>query len=367
MTDQVVRVPVAIVGGGPAAAAMAHRLALAHVPALVIERTDGSGSSLGESLGGSINPVLANMGLEGALAESGPIPSLANLSCWGSATIEERHVLREPYGDGWHLDRPAFNRALLAAAQRTGAMVWRHAVVRNVAPMEAGGWQLTVTRDGAVTTVEAGLIADAGGRKAPVARRLGAHIVRDDQLAAVWTRLPRPKGFPNATFVEAIEHGWWYAAPVPDAKIVVALFSDPDIIATLRAWQPAGWLAARQLAPVLSTLLDETAVPDRVQIAAAGSSLLEPAGGEGWLAAGDAAAAHDPIASHGIGSALTTGTQAADALLATMAGDTQAIADYAARFAARHTVERQAISAVYGLERRWPNAPFWCRRHSSAH
>jgi len=363
MTDPVVRVPVAIVGGGPAAAAMAHRLALAHVPSLIIEKSDGSGNPVGESIAGSIKPVLARLGLEGALAESEPIPSLANLSCWGSDAIEERHVLREPYGDGWHLDRPAFNRALLAAAERAGAMIWRHAVVRNVAPMEAGGWQLTITRDGAATTVEAGLIADAGGRGAPVARRLGAHTVRDDQLAAVWTRLPRPKGFPNATFVEAIEHGWWYAAPTPNATIVVALFSDPDLIALHRVWQPAGWLAVRQLAPALSNMLGGTETPERLRIAAAGSSLLEPAGGEGWLAAGDAAAAHDPLASHGIGSALTTGTQAADAFLATMAGDTQAIADYAARFPARHAVERQAISAVYGLERRWPDAPFWRRRH----
>jgi 2-polyprenyl-6-methoxyphenol hydroxylase-like FAD-dependent oxidoreductase len=358
------RTPVVIVGGGPAGCAAALRLGEAGVPSLILERTGGEGNPLGESLAPTIGPLLDRLGVADAPERSGALPGRANRSCWGSTRVDERPHLASPYGTGWQLDRPAFNATLLDAAARAGATVLRNAPLRFIAPLPGGGWRLGVSGGEGPRTIEAGFAIDAGGRAAPLARRLGVRRIRHDALTAAWTVQPVERMLGPATLVESVEHGWWYAAPVPGGRVVVALFSDPCLIATHRAWQPQGWMRLLADTTLLSGELREAGMrlPERVRMAAAGPSRLERAAGEGWLAAGDAAATHDPLGSHGIGSALATAIQGADAVLALLAGNAAALEDYAARFAPRHDAEGRQVRAVYALERRWPDAPFWRRR-----
>jgi flavin-dependent dehydrogenase len=101
--------------------------------------------------------------------------------------------------------------------------------------------------------------------------------------------------------------------------------------------------------------------PPRVR--AAGSGRLEPAAGDGWLAVGDAAAAFDPLASHGIGAALEGGLRAAAAIRARSDGDRAALAAYAEHTRRAHARYQRLWLDYYAQERRWPDAPFWRRRH----
>ena len=77
--------------------------------------------------------------------------------------------------------------------------------------------------------------------------------------------------------------------------------------------------------------------PEEVRVRAAGNSLLTRPTGDGWIAVGDAAAAFDPLSSHGIGSALVAGVWAARAVAATLAGDDTAFAAYSERVFASYT------------------------------
>jgi flavin-dependent dehydrogenase len=88
--------------------------------------------------------------------------------------------------------------------------------------------------------------------------------------------------------------------------------------------------------------------------------------GDGWLAAGDAAAAYDPPSSYGIAAALGSGYYAARAAADLLSGRTAARPPFLG-------VMRQAWDAYclerrlcHSLERRRPVEPFRARRHAAA-
>ena len=380
-------VAVVVIGGGPAGVSAATALVRRGIDALLLERSDGRGNAIGETLAPSVNPLLRRLGLFGALSASHARPSFGNRSSWGSPILPphdsyltthdsrlpsqplaERDFLRDPHGHGWHLDRPAFNAALLGCATARGVRVWRGARVISCPRRAAdGGWRLGVTTRDGTRTVTAAMLLDASGRTSLVSRALGMRRrVFDRQVAAVGTLSPRPHVpiADTATLVEAAERGWWYSAPLPDGTLVVAWFSDPDLLAGDGAWRPDGW----------STLLQSSAVtwervaghgcrlPASIRVVAAGSSLLPQPAGAAWIAAGDAAAAFDPLSSQGIGSALAAGAQAAEAVVATLAGDEAAFARYTDRMRADFAHYLWLRHAYYADEQRWPEAPFWRRR-----
>ena len=86
-------------------------------------------------------------------------------------------------------------------------------------------------------------------------------------------------------------------------------------------------------------------------VVAAGTAHLDPPCGDGWLAAGDAAASFDPLSSQGILTAVLMGREAARCV-----DDPAAFAARYRPIVAHYEAERDAI---YRLEQRWPTAPFW--------
>jgi flavin-dependent dehydrogenase len=85
--------------------------------------------------------------------------------------------------------------------------------------------------------------------------------------------------------------------------------------------------------------------------------------GEGWLSAGDAACSLDPLTGRGLLEALSAGIEGANALLS----GPEAIAAYARAVHVRFARYLQRRSEAYAEERRWPEAPFWRRRHEAGH
>jgi flavin-dependent dehydrogenase len=89
---------------------------------------------------------------------------------------------------------------------------------------------------------------------------------------------------------------------------------------------------------------------------------LNPVAGPGWIAAGDAAAAYDPLSSHGIVAALATGWDGAAAALAALDGEPAAAEVYAGRVRRGFTRYLETRAPYYEMEARWPTFPFWRRR-----
>jgi flavin-dependent dehydrogenase len=95
---------------------------------------------------------------------------------------------------------------------------------------------------------------------------------------------------------------------------------------------------------------------------AAHSTILEPTAGDKWLAVGDAAISFDPLSSQGLLNALFTGLAGAEAADRHLQGDALSLLEYQQVIGGIGDAYRQHLDFYYGIEGRWPNAPFWQRR-----
>ncbi|MDP9191939.1 MAG: tryptophan 7-halogenase [Acidobacteriota bacterium] len=352
-------VDVLIVGAGPAGATAALNLAPIRRVA-VIDRRAEPPSRIGESIPPAVRRLLTDMGLfESFLAEE-HAPCHANRSVWGGEEPRETDFLRDPDGHGWHLDRRRFECWLRGVAADCGAELLVPDSVERVERHD-GRWRV----ESASGVISAAVLIDAGGRAAPLARKLGARVVVEDRLVCAWTSgVDRCKGARGMTFVEAAEDGWWYTAPLPNERRVLAFHTDSDLpMARGGDALLARAVAQKELAGVLreSGFVADTAIA----VTAANSATLEPCAGDGWLAAGDAALAFDPLSSQGILNALFTGLAAAEAADRFLSGES--FDDYAETIAGIRSAYRAHLHTWYGMERRWPDTPFWQRRQSPTH
>jgi flavin-dependent dehydrogenase len=341
---------VVIIGAGPAGSIAARTLARAgRTVAMVAPPASGS-RQVGESLPGAARRVLADAGMLEVLERGPHRAHPGNRAAWGSAELHELDSLRDPYGPGVHLDRARFDADMRAAAgvdEHVGRLL---ACVR-----EDGRWRLET--DG--SALGGRMLIDASGRRCVVARALGVERQLDAPLVAVvqwFTRAHRDRD--ERTLIEAVEHGWFYTAPLPDQGRVVCFHALPDI--ARRALRDVDFWAQLLDASVhVGPLLREAEpLTSRVGREACGATLVQH-GGPGWLAIGDAAMSFDPLASQGLFHALTTGLVGARAVHAALDHDPAPGLAYGRMLA---EVRRRYLAAhrhYYEQERRWFEAPFW--------
>ncbi|HEU4884786.1 MAG TPA: monooxygenase, partial [Longimicrobium sp.] len=229
----------------------------------------------------------------------------------------------------------------------------------------AEGWRVRFDGPAGADEVACGWMVDATGRRAAVARRHGGARVRHDRLVAVHARF-RPGADADRdgrTLVEAMPDGWGYTARLPSGERMAACLADAGDAGRGGLLAPAAFLAALARMPHLRDALAWYALASAPRGADAGSARLASPVGDGWIAAGDAAVSFDPLSSHGILNALHTGGLAGSAVHAHLAGDAAALAGYARHLDAVYVAYRRHLRVYYGMERRWPDHPFWARRH----
>ncbi|MFD0396555.1 NAD(P)/FAD-dependent oxidoreductase [Kitasatospora sp. NPDC127121] len=354
-----------VAGGGPAGAAAA--LTLARAGRTVLLADAGSGPpKTGESLVPAARLLLHDLGIDVRSLDSDHRACHATLSAWGSPHLHRTDFLIDPYGHGWHLDRPVFDRLLRTRAAAAGTRVAERTTVSHPVPQPDGGWQVTLRADGAARPVRCRWLIDATGRRASLATRCGARRRRYDRLVAVHLRLaPDPSDAEEASLVESVPDGWWYTAPHSPAHRLVTYFTDTDLAPTgLRA---TGTFLDRLAATRHTTERTRGrqalagAAPRRC---AAHTARLEPTAGEGWIAAGDAAIALDPLSSQGVLTALYSGLCAGQAIDARLRGETHAFDTYAARLGETFDAYLHGHREIHVCEERWSDRPFWQRRRS---
>jgi flavin-dependent dehydrogenase len=210
------------------------------------------------------------------------------------------------------------------------------------------------------------LLVDATGRAAAVARGFGTRRTSLDRLVCGWLhgtdRAGRQAGL---THIEAEPDGWWYTAPLPGNRRVVAFHTDADLPASaVAAAGPDAMLHRVSSLAFFSSVLAESGFAPNGEggFCAAHGSVLTPPAGDSWLAIGDAALAFDPLSSQGLFNALYTGLAAAEAVERHLSGDTTALRQYQSTLVSVHEAYRTHLHAWYGLERSWAEYPFWQRR-----
>lgn len=358
---------VVVVGAGPAGAATALMLAPFHRTLLVDQPADEKSSLLriGECLPAAAWRLFRDMGLWQDFQSQGHAPCYGARSSWGGPEPVFADSIRDPDGPAWHLDRARFDHWLRQWAARRGAALVSPARAHNL-QSAPDGWRLTLNRHGRPLAVTTQFVVDAGGRAAPLARLLGHRRKAGDRLVCRWCH-GVASGDGGTTVTIAEPEGWWYTAPLPDGRRVLAFHTDADL-PVAKALDTAFKLLARArehggLAALLYAV--DFQPVGNAGYCAAHSTWSAPVAGRGWLAVGDAALACDPLSSQGLFNALYSGLMAARALRRTMAGDADGFADY--RQAIGRVVEayRAHLIAWYALESRWADDPFWVRRRDA--
>jgi flavin-dependent dehydrogenase len=360
---------VAVIGAGPAGATAALILARQGLRVLLVERPAGRPFAVGEGLPPAARALLESLGLWERFAAAGHLPSYGNRSAWGSSELRATDFLFNPYGHGWHLDRAAFDAQLADAAAAAGA---RRCPVTAVLGWEPGtpDGVLRVRRGDGDLAVRARRVLDCSGRAAVLGVGAGARRLPHDRLVA-FAGLHRPaRGTDRdtTTLVEAVPDGWWYTALLPGGARVFVYLTDSDLLRSKTYRHPTAWPAClaptRHVREVHERFRYELTAPPLAL--PAGSSRLVPTAGAGWLAAGDAAVSFDPLSSQGILTAMATAARAAETIIASLNGNPDAAARYAAHVEGldREYLTRRAH--YYGHERRWPESEFWRRRSGRA-
>lgn len=383
------RVAVAIVGGGPAGAALALTLAGRGLRDLVmIDPGRGDAPRIGESLPPGATPLLMKLGVWDAFQAQGHLPCPGSVSVWGHDNPGFNDFLFDPLGPGWHLDRPRFDRLMQDTARDRGCQLLGGVRLTGISPPEAvdgetspqssqntgpgigqksgQDFELELSDAGGnKSRIAAGFVVDASGPGSSLARRLGVARNIVDELLALWclAEIDRPEALPDRTLVEATDYGWWYAARVPGDRMVLSLTTDARTRKERDLANADRWLEALKGTSWLFPALSEAGIrPEPLATAAISSGILSCVAGPGWLAAGDAGSSWDPVTSQGIFKALTDGIEAGEAIAARLEGDEGAISGYQDAVFTRFNSYLGVRDSLYRREQRWPGAGFWQRR-----
>jgi flavin-dependent dehydrogenase len=300
------------------------------------------------------------------MLEGPHLRSYGNRSCWGSEHLLERDFLLSIHGTGWHLARCHFEELVARVAIESGAEWHYDSRIRSIR-WRNPRWQFSIEKLGKKQDVEADFLVDATGRKACVARQLGARRVYDDHLVGVAAQL-EPVGnrgtVDTFTLVEAVASGWWYSALLANRRLAVVYMTDHDLSDFLVARQCGGWWErlsqTRYLWPQVRAYGYRICTP--LRILPVNSTRLTTILGERWLAVGDAAASYDPLSSYGITSAMGTGFYAAHAIADLLKGHAEAGLAYLSILEKAYAIYLKEQRKCYTYEQRWVGYPFWDRR-----
>jgi flavin-dependent dehydrogenase len=324
---------------------------------LLVDAVAPAADKVGEALPGAALRLLRDLGLPLPGPDGPHTPIRGTLSVWGSEALAATDFLHDRDGPGWRLERSRFDASLRDAALASGAVfhaAWIEATVRN-----AARWAVGFSSG---ETVNAQWLIDATGRRAMLARSLGARRLRDARLVALYA-IGRPGAAPrfHRTVVEAVANGWWYAAQLPSGAPIAGLHVGPRDAARIAA-QSGAWQAALAGTLHAAELFPADALDRHLRPLDAGGARLDRFSGDGWVACGDAALAFDPVSGQGMFAALYGGMMAARAVAASIGGDHAAMAAYSDRMERVRRAYRAEWVGTYRDEQRWPDAPFWAVR-----
>jgi flavin-dependent dehydrogenase len=339
---------IAIVGGGPAGAALAVRLARAGRQTVVFERwPEVRWRAAGVFASPLTRQRLRAVGLSATELER-LIRPISGLVLESTDGLRCRLGYEWPHACGF--DRVELDAALLEHARAAGAQVRLGAVVRSVQlPVrDRAPARLVASESGSggpsTSTWHSRLVVGADGPQSLVARSAGVARMLPLRRAGITFHRQDPAAAAAAA-TDAMDGRFlfgpgWYAgiAPVPRGRVNVGIVIGETQLR--RGLREAGGLAR-----VVERILDQFHDPrdawqdapptDELMVALPLAHRVSRAHGRGFLLVGDACGFIDPLSGEGLHRALVSSELAAAAIEDWSAGDESALEEYDRRLRAR--------------------------------
>jgi flavin-dependent dehydrogenase len=357
---------VIVVGGGPAGSAAAAWLARAGRSVMVFERDQFPRFHIGESLLASVNDVLAAIGADDIVRQTG-FPQK-----WGATFMTADGGVERfadfsvapdvPMPQTWQVERARFDHLLLQHAAACGADVRQRHRVLDVAFDEAG---VTATVQpgkgrGERHAVRAQAIVDASGRSGLLSRKFNLRIdepgLANLAVFSHYSGVPRLEGrrAGDIRIVARADLGWFWLIPISSELMSVGVVLPQSAARTLTGIEPAA-LLDRTIAetPVVAGFLTSARREWPVRVEKDFSFASRAYAGDRWLVAGDAGSFLDPVFSTGVAIAMESGLEAGQAVVSGLdAADLSArrFAHYARRQQQRYLSFRRFVLGFYTAE-----------------
>jgi flavin-dependent dehydrogenase len=330
---------VIVIGGGPAGSTAATLLTKNGYKVELFERDHFPRFHIGESLIPQTYFVLERLDMLPKLAKSHFVKKHS------VQFVNQRGKLSEPFyfadnkphpsSQTWQVRRSEFDHLMLNNARDHGANV--HEGIRVLEVLFEGDKAVGVrikTEDGKEQEVRAKVVVDASGQSSLLMDRLNLRewdpVLKKAALWTYWKGAYRDEGRDEgATIVIQTEgkKGWFWYIPLHDDIISVGVVADHDYLFKDRSTKDLEAIYFEEVAraPGVQPRIKDATRCDIFRAQKEYTYRAKQAGGNGWVLIGDAFGFLDPLYSSGVLLALTSGSMAADAIVAGLAkGDTSA-------------------------------------------
>lgn len=357
MVSREIDTEICVIGGGPAGATAARRLALLGHQVCLLERAAFPRRHIGESLTPGIIPLLEFLDLLETVERADFLRPAGALVSWAGQPQFTEATGRP----GFQVDRGRFDQILLAFAASVGVRLLQPAFAQT--PRREGGrWRIPVRIAGERSWVSARFLVDASGR-----RSLLTGVRRRDDIATIalyayWedTGIVDP-----ATRIEAGSDEWFWGAPLPDGTFNAAVFVDPQRCAdTGRRGLADLYRAILKRSTLLAPCLSGRRVSKVIACDASRRFVVAPVGDD-FIKVGEASFTIDPLSSQGVQAAITSALQASvvvHTMLTRPDGGDAAMAFYLDRQAESVDSDRASSSAFYREKADTCPRSFWQKR-----
>lgn len=350
---------VIVTGAGPAGVCAAIGLRRLGYSVALLERQPFPRAHIGEALTPGVPSILEFLDIADVLNHVPKMASTGTLRLWDHRS----EATQLPAAGGFVTDRSWFDRQMQRTAQARDVKC--HPCRQFAAERERDHWNVDVMNDHGTERLTARLWIDARGRQAA---RASSYVATAPAAIALWAEFTAvPSQDPAVSRIEALRDAWLWGAATAAGTYRVLAVTDPRFPRTETPGSPETWLRA---AIARSTLMRSFAGQPFLGATgqcAAGPYVHSQPWQAGFMKAGDAAFALDPLSSGGVEKAMRHALQcvvAANTFLD--AADATAAADLAHRYYMDRLLESVASHACW-TERfygdAWAaNEAFWMDR-----
>ncbi len=296
---------ISVIGGGPAGACIAQKLAQFGYNVVLIEKETLPVSSIGLSLTPGIHHWLKLLGISEKINQAGFSITLTTHVLWENKQPLIKNYIKEKAG--FHVDRAVFDEILIQSAISVGVTIMRPCALHHVSWTDADEWEIALSHSQVSNEIiSAKFLVEATGRKTILNRTKKSYLPKTIATYAYWKQLDTVDAI---SFVEAGKNQWYWGAPVNNKGYLACIFSDPKTIKKASSIQTY-YLESIANSTLFDSKLFNKQLSD-IKVCSATAYVDNQPISKNMIKVGDSAFSTDPLSSQGVQKAMKSAFQGA--------------------------------------------------------